>query len=98
MPWLPQGLYFKKRESEPVADMKGAVPLLPTATARMVELTGMLPVQVEAAELQALATGASRRASSLGATGCTARWEHLTHFYEVDAWLLRNAVFVNKDA
>ena len=25
-------------------------------------------------------------------------WEHLSHFYEVDAWLPRNTVFANKGA
>ena len=71
-----------------------------SATARMAELTGMLPVQVEAAELsQALATGVAEAFISSGATGYDRKvWEHLTHFYEVDAWLPRNAVFANKDS
>jgi len=57
-------------------------------------------VQVEAAELsQALATGVAESFISSGATGYDRKvWEHLTHFYEVDAWLPRNAVFVNMDA
>lgn len=56
--WPPQGLYFKK-EVNSVADMEGIkFRSYNTATARMAELTKMLPVQVEAAELsQALATG-----------------------------------------
>ena len=98
--WPPQGLYFKK-EVNSVADMKGVkFRSYSTATARMAELTGMLPVQVEAAELsQALATGVAESFISSGATGYDRKvWEHLTHFYEVDAWLPRNIVFVNKDA
>jgi TRAP-type C4-dicarboxylate transport system substrate-binding protein len=100
VPWPPQGLYFKK-PVESVADMKGVkFRSYSTATARMAELTGMLPVQVEAAELsQALATGVAESFISSGATGYDRKvWEHLTHFYEVDAWLPRNAVFVNMDA
>lgn len=100
VPWPPQGLYFKK-EVNSVADMKGIkFRSYSTATARMAELTGMLPVQVEAAELsQALATGVAESFISSGATGYDRKvWEHLTHFYEVDAWLPRNAVFVNMDA
>jgi TRAP-type C4-dicarboxylate transport system substrate-binding protein len=71
-----------------------------TATARLAELTGMLPVQVEAAELsQALATGVAESFISSAATGYDSKvWEHLTHFYQVDAWLPRNAVFVNAAA
>jgi TRAP-type C4-dicarboxylate transport system substrate-binding protein len=66
----------------------------------MAELTGMLPVQVEAAELsQALATGVAESFISSGATGYDRKvWEQLKYFYEVDAYLPRNAVFVNKDA
>lgn len=100
VPWPPQGLYFKK-PVESVADLKGVkFRSYSTATARMAELTGMLPVQVEAAELsQALATGVAESFISSGATGYDRKvWEHLTHFYEVDAWLPRNIVFVNKDA
>ena len=58
----------------------------------------MLPVQVEAAELsQALATGVASSFVSSGATGYDRKvWEHLSHFYEVNAWLPRNYVMVNK--
>lgn len=100
VPWPPQGLYFNK-EIGSVAEMQGIkFRSYSAATARMAELTGMLPVQVEAAELsQALATGVAESFISSGATGYDRKvWEHLTHFYEVDAWLPRNAVFVNMDA
>jgi TRAP-type C4-dicarboxylate transport system substrate-binding protein len=71
-----------------------------TATARLAELTGMLPVQIEAAEIsQAFATGVADSMVSSGATGYDRKvWEHLNYFYIVDAWLPRNIVFVNKDA
>ena len=100
VPWPPQGVYFNK-EVNSVADLKGVkFRSYSTSTARMAELTGMLPVQVEAAELsQALATGVAESFISSGATGYDRKvWEHLSHFYEVDAWLPRNAVFVNMDA
>ncbi|MCB1490473.1 MAG: TRAP transporter substrate-binding protein [Rhodobiaceae bacterium] len=100
VPWPPQGMYFKK-EVNSVADMKGVkFRSYSTATARLAELTGMLPVQIEAAEIsQAFATGVAESMISSGATGYDRKvWESLTHFYEVDAWLPRNYVFVNKDA
>jgi TRAP-type C4-dicarboxylate transport system substrate-binding protein len=99
VPWPPQGLYFKK-EVNSVADMQGIkFRSYNTATARLAELTGMLPVQIEAAEIsQAFATGVAESMISSGATGYDRKvWEHLTHFYEVDAWMPRNSVFVNKD-
>lgn len=100
VPWPPQGLYFKK-EVNSVADMNGIkFRAYNAATARLAELAGMQPVQIEAAELsQALATGVAEAFISSGSTGYDEKvWEHLTNFYEVDAWLPRNTVFVNKDA
>ncbi len=99
VPWPPQGLYFK-REVNSVADMAGIkFRSYNNATARLAELTGMLPVQIEAAEIsQAFATGVAESMISSGATGYDRKvWESLTHFYEVDAWLPRNYVFVNAD-
>ena len=100
VPWPPQGLYFKK-PVESVADMTGIkFRAYNSATARIAELAGMVPVQVEAAELsQALATGVAESFVSSGSTGVDSKvWESLTHFYDVQAWLPRNTVFVNKDS
>ncbi|MDF0599686.1 TRAP transporter substrate-binding protein [Psychromarinibacter sp. C21-152] len=100
VPWPPQGLYFKEAK-ESVADMEGVkFRSYNNATARLAELTGMLPVQIEAAEIsQAFATGVADSMISSGATGYDRKvWESLNYFYEVDAWLPRNYVFVNADA
>ena len=100
VPWPPQGMYFKK-EINTVTDMAGIkFRAYNSATSRLAELAGMLPVQIEAAELtQALATGVAEAFVSSGSTGYDRKvWEHISHFYEVNAWLPRNYVFVNKDA
>lgn len=100
VPWPPQGLYFKK-EVNAVADMSGIkFRAYNAATSRIAELAGMVPVQIEAAELsQALATGVAEAFISSGSTGYDRKvWEHLTHFYDVQAWLPRNSVVANKDA
>lgn len=100
VPWPPQGMYFKK-EINSVADMKGIkFRAYNAATARLAELGGMLPVQIEAAELsQALATGVADAFISSGSTGYDKKvWEHLSHFYDTQAWLPRNYVFANKDS
>jgi len=100
VPWPPQGLYFKEAK-ESVADMEGVkFRSYNAATARIAELTGMLPVQIEAAEIsQAFATGVAEAMISSGATGYDRKvWESLGYFYEVDAWLPRNYVFANLDA
>jgi TRAP-type C4-dicarboxylate transport system substrate-binding protein len=100
VPWPPQGLYFKD-EVTSVAAMKGIkFRSYNTATSRLAELTGMLPVTIEAAEIsQAFATGVADSMISSGSTGYDRKvWESLNYFYEVDAWLPRNYVMVNSDA
>lgn len=100
VPWPPQGLYFRD-EVKSVEDMKGIkFRSYNNATSRLAELTGMLPVTIEAAEIsQAFATGVADAMISSGATGYDRKvWESLNYFYEVDAWLPYNYVFVNTDA
>ncbi len=100
VPWPPQGLYFNKAVVSK-ADTKGLkFRAYNNSTARVAELMGMQPVQIEAAELsQALATGVVEAFVSSGSTGYDRKvWEHLSHFYEVNAWLPRNTVFANKHA
>ncbi len=99
VPWPPQGLYFKN-EVNSVADMKGIkFRSYNNATARLAELTGMLPVTIEAAEIsQAFATGVADAMVSSGSTGYDRKvWESLNYFYEVDAWLPRNYIMVNSE-
>jgi len=97
-PWPGQGFYFKK-EVNSSADTKGVkFRSYNAATATFAKELGMLPVQVEAAELsQALATGVAESFISSGSTGYDRKvWEHLTHYYKVNAWLPRNYVIINK--
>lgn len=100
VPWPPQGFYFNK-EVDSVADMEGVkFRSYNSATARLAELTGMVPTQIEAAEIsQAFATGVVEAMISSGATGYDRKlWEHVSNFYAVDGWLPRNTVMVNMDA
>jgi len=100
VPWPPQGLYFGK-EIDSLADAEGLkFRAYNAATARVAELAGMVPTQIEAAELkQALATGVVEAFISSGSTGVDEKvWEDLTNFYDAKAWLPRNTVFVNTGA
>jgi len=96
-PWPGQGFYFNK-EVTSSADTKGIkFRSYNSATATFAEELGMIPVQIEAAELsQALATGVASAFISSGSTGYDRKvWEHLSHYYKVNAWLPRNYVMVN---
>ncbi|WP_439588365.1 TRAP transporter substrate-binding protein [Hydrogenophaga sp.] len=98
--WPPQGIYSKKPVNS-AADLKGSKwRAYNPATARIAELVGAQPVTVQAAELsQALATGVVEANMTSGATGVDSKlYEHLKYYYDVQAWLPKNAVIVNKRA
>lgn len=98
--WPPQGVYVNKEISS-VADMRGLKwRAYSPATAKIAELVGAQPVTVQAAELsQAMATGVVNSYMSSGATGYdTKTYESIKYFYDVQAWLPKNAVIVNKKA
>ena len=100
VPWPPQGLYSKKPIAA-LADLKGSKwRAYSPATARIAELIGAQPVTVQAAELsQAMATGVVESFMTSGATGYdTKTYEHIKHYYNMQAWLPKNAVIVNKKA
>ncbi len=97
-PWPGQGFYFNKEVSSSEDTQGVKFRSYNTATATFAEELGMIPVQVEAAELsQALATGVAEAFISSGSTGYDRKvWEHLSHYYKVNAWHPRNYVIVNK--
>ena len=100
VPWPTQGLYFKKQVNS-TSDLAGVkFRAYTAANARIAALAGIFPVQIAAAELcQALATGGANSFLSSGATGAESKvWESLTHVHDVQGWLPRTTVFVNKDA
>jgi TRAP-type C4-dicarboxylate transport system substrate-binding protein len=100
VPWPPQGIYSKKPVAT-AADLKGSKwRAYSPATSRIAELVGAQPVTVQAAELsQALATGVVETNMTSGATGVDSKlYEHLKFYYDVQAWLPKNAVIVNKKA
>jgi TRAP-type C4-dicarboxylate transport system substrate-binding protein len=100
VPWPPQGIYSKK-PIQSAADLKGSKwRAYSPSTSRIAELVGAQPVTVQAAELsQALATGVVESNMTSGATGVDSKlYEHLKYYYDVQAWLPKNAIIVNKKA
>lgn len=96
--WPPQGIYFME-PVETTAEIGGMkFRAYNATTARVAELAGMIPVQIEAAEMsQALATGVVRSFMASGASGYDSKvWEHVDYYYDIRAWLPRNFVFANK--
>lgn len=100
VPWPPQGIFAKKPITS-AADLKSIKwRAYSPATARIAELVNAQPVTVQAAELaQALATGVVEATMTSGATGVDSKlYEYMTHYYDVQAWLPKNMVMVNRKA
>ena len=98
--WPPQGI-FSKREVASVADLRGIKwRAYSPATAKIAELIGAQPVQIQQAELsQAMATGVIESYMSSVSTGYdTKTYESIKNYYDTQAWLPKNAVLVNLKA
>ncbi len=100
VPWPAQGLYSVK-SVDSISDMRKIKwRAYSPATARMGELVGAQAVTVQAAELsQAMATGVVEAFMTSSTTGVDSRiHEHIKNFYDLQAWLPKNAVLVNAKA
>ncbi|OYX72425.1 MAG: C4-dicarboxylate ABC transporter substrate-binding protein [Rhizobiales bacterium 32-66-11] len=100
VPWPPQGI-FSKNPVTKIEDLKGAKwRAYNVGTSRIGDLLGAQSVTVQQAELaQALATGVVTALITSAATGYDVKiWESIPYFYDVQAWLPKNMVFVNKAA
>ena len=98
--WPPQGLFVKK-EVGSVADMRKIKwRAYSPSTAKIAELIGAQPVTIQSAELsQALATGVVEAFITSGSTGYDSKvYEHIKYFYDLQAWLPKNAVIANRAA
>lgn len=98
--WPPQGIYTKK-PIHSAADLKGMKwRVYSPTTARIGELVGAQPATIQEAELsQALATGVIEGLITSSATGADNKlFENLKHYYNVQAWIPKNAVTVSKKA
>ena len=100
VPWPPQGLYAK-RALPTAAELAGLkFRAYNAATERLAQLTNAVPTQVEVADLaQAFSTGRVDAMVTSPSTGYnTKAWDYLSHYYDVQAWLPKNIVVMNKRA
>ena len=100
VPWPPQGLYSIKPVAS-MSDLKGTkMRAYNPATARIAEYVGAQPVTIQLAELpQGLATGTVQTFLTSSASGIDSKlYEYVKYFYDVNAWLPRNAVVANQKA
>ena len=100
VPWPPQGLYTKK-EIKTVDELKGLKFRSYNATLeKFAKLAGAAPTQVAVPDIaQAFSTGRVEAMITSPSTGANSKaWDYLTHYTDIQAWIPKNIVVVNKRA
>lgn len=100
VPWPPQGLYTTKPINS-VADLSGLKFRTYNATLEeFANLAGAAPTQVEVPDIpQAFSTGRVEAMITSPSTGVNSKaWDFLTHYTDIQAWIPKNIVVVNKRA
>ena len=99
-PWPPQGLYSLKPVTK-ADDLRGTkMRAYNPATSRIAQLLKAQPTTIQLAELgQALATGTVENFLTSSASGVENKlFEQVKFFYDVNAWLPKNAIVVGQKA
>jgi TRAP-type transport system periplasmic protein len=98
VPWPPQGLFSANPvyEVEALRGMKFRA--YNAASERLAQLLGGVPTQVEVPDIpQAFATGRIDAMITSPSTGVESKaWDYVNNFYNIQAWLPKNAVVVHK--
>lgn len=100
VPWPPQGLYCTRPVTS-VQDLRGLrMRTYNATTVRIAELLGAVPVDVAMVDVgRAVAEGRIDAMITSAVTGVENRvWDALKHFYEINAWFPKNAVFAGEAA
>ncbi len=98
VPWPPQNLYTKK-PIENVDDLKGLKFRAYNATQeKLAKALGAAPTPVEVPDIpQAFATGRVEAMLTSPSTGANSKsWDFIEYYNDVQAWLPKNVVVVNK--
>jgi len=100
VPWPPQSLYTKKPINS-VGDLKGLKFRAYNATLEtFAKKAGAAPTQVESPDIpQAFATGRVEAMITSPSTGVGSKaWDYVSHYTDIQAWVPKNIVVVNKRA
>ena len=99
-PWPSQGFFFKKEVSS-LSDIAGQRQrAYNEMTSSLAKYMNTVPTTVQITELpQAMTTGTVHLFNTSPTTGVVFKvWEYTTHFYDTEAWLPKQMVFVNESA
>ena len=100
VPWPPQGIYSKKTITD-IADLKGSKLRAYSSTlSRLAVLLKASPTTVQTVEIpQAFSTGIIDTMFTSPTTGVSSQsWDYVSNYTDVQAWIPKNMVIVNKRA
>ncbi len=100
VPWPPQGIYSKKPVTD-IAQIKGAKMRAYSSTlSRLAVLLHASPTTVQTVEIpQAFSTGIIDMMFTSPTTGVSSQsWDYVSNYTDVQAWIPKNMVIVNKRA
>lgn len=100
VPWPPQGIY-SKAPIKTIDDLKGGKMRAYSPTlSRLSVLLGATPTTVQTVEIpQAFSTGIIDMMITSPTTGVSSQaWDYLSNYTDVQAWIPKNMVIVNKRA
>lgn len=100
VPWPPQGIYSQEPVNK-IEDFKGAKLRSYSSTlSRLAILLEASPTTVQTVEIpQAFSTGIVNMMITSPTTGVSSQsWDYVSHYTDVQAWIPKNMVIVNKRA
>ncbi|MEP3783306.1 MAG: TRAP transporter substrate-binding protein [Ascidiaceihabitans sp.] len=97
-PWPPQGVYMNKEVTDAQSFDGVKFRAYNPSTARLAELLGAIPATIASSEIsQAFSTGVINGMITSPSTGVDSQaWDFISHYYDVQAFLPKNMVIVNK--
>ena len=99
-PWPPQGVYMNQEVTDGSSFDGVKFRAYNPSTARLAELLGAVPATIATSEIsQAFSTGVINGMITSPSTGVDSQaWDFVSHYYDVQAFLPKNMVIVNKGA
>lgn len=98
--WPAQSLYTKKEVNQ-LSDLDGArMRSYSPSISRLAALMGLTPTTIQVPEIpQAFSTGIVDAMVSSPLTGVTSQaWDYVSHYTDIQAWIPKNMVVINKRA
>ncbi len=99
-PWPPQGIYMQSEVTDATSFDGVKFRAYNPSTARLAEMLGAVPATIATSEIsQAFSTGVISGMITSPTTGVDSQaWDYVPYYYDVQAFIPKNVILVNKKA